>query len=209
MNQVGGAWQHDPVHRRGVPYRETSLRQQFGRMSAAPETRQAFRGHDPSTFQGRGTFNVRPSPPPGRANVPDGSRSDMRSAPSGGSSPPSRQTVPDAGRSMTPSAPSGGSSPPSRQTVPDSGRSMTPSAPSRPSAPSAASPPHFAPPSHVEPRSHAFEGVGRGGDVRSFSERGHASVAPRSSGGAPSSGGSHSSGSSSGNSQNSSGQSRR
>src|SRR6266545_1768008 len=64
VNQVGGAWQHDPVHRRGVPYRETSLRQQFGRMSAAPETRQAFRGHDPSTFQGRGTFNVRPSPPP-------------------------------------------------------------------------------------------------------------------------------------------------
>jgi hypothetical protein len=242
VNQVN-AWQHDPVHRRGVPYRETSLRQQFGRMSASPpETRQAFRGHDPSSLQGSGTFNVRPparstpdgsrsdmqstpnrqtvpdagrsmtpsrpsapnggGSPPGRANVPDGSRSDMQST-------PNRQTVPDAGRSMTPStpsrpsAPSGGGSPPSRFNAPPQSRSDIPSMPSRPSAPSIVSPPP------VQQRSHAFEGLGRGGDVRSFSERGHASVAPRSSGGAPSSGGSRSSGNSSGSSQSGQGKSSR
>jgi uncharacterized protein DUF3300/uncharacterized protein DUF4124 len=152
VNQVN-VWQHDPIHRRGIPYRDASLRQQFRRMSAAPETRQAFRGHDPSSFGGRGMFNrqeARIAPdsrreergsPPGRANVPNGSRSDMRSAPS------------------------------------------------RPSAPSAASPPHFAPPPHVEQRSHAFEGVGRGADVRSFSARGHASFAPPASGGSHGGGG--------------------
>ncbi len=214
VNQVN-VWQHDPVHRRGIPYRDASMRQQFRRMSAAPETRQAFRGHDPSSFEGRGTFNrqeARVGPgsrreergsPPGRANIPDGSRSDMQSAPnrpsapSAGSSPPNRSTVPDGSRSDMRSAPSGGSSPPSRSTVPDRGSSSMPSAPTRPSAPSAASPPHFVPPPHVERQPQAFEGVGRGADVRGFSERGHASVSPPSSGGAHG-GGSHSSGSSQG-----------
>jgi hypothetical protein len=39
---------------------------------------------------------------------------------------------------------------------------------------------------YVEPRAHAFENVGRGADVRSFSERGHASFLGRSSAPAPS-----------------------
>lgn len=39
---------------------------------------------------------------------------------------------------------------------------------------------------YVEPRAHAFENVGRGADVRSFSERGHASFSGRSSTPAPS-----------------------
>jgi Protein of unknown function (DUF3300) len=39
---------------------------------------------------------------------------------------------------------------------------------------------------YVEPRAHAFENVGRGADVRSFSERGHASFSGRSSAPAPS-----------------------
>jgi len=30
-NRAPGAWQHDPDHRRGVPYRDASVRQQFGR----------------------------------------------------------------------------------------------------------------------------------------------------------------------------------
>jgi hypothetical protein len=88
-------WAHDPVHRRGVPYRDVALRQQFGRMSASPEARREFRGHDPSSFEGRSAFGNRPEArsgfdnrpevrggSPGRFNVPGGSRSDIRTAPS-------------------------------------------------------------------------------------------------------------------------------
>jgi len=41
---AGNVWQHDPDHRRGVPYRNPSLRQQFGRTSASLEARREFRG---------------------------------------------------------------------------------------------------------------------------------------------------------------------
>jgi len=88
-------WAHDPVHRRGVPYRDVALRQQFGRMSASPDVRREFRGHDPSSFEGRSAFGNRPEArsgfgnrpeerggSPGRFNMPGGSRSDMRTAPS-------------------------------------------------------------------------------------------------------------------------------
>ncbi len=43
-NNVVRVWEHDPVHRLGVPYRGVELRQRFGRMSAAPEARRDFRG---------------------------------------------------------------------------------------------------------------------------------------------------------------------
>ena len=81
----GTVWAHDPVHRRGVPYRDVALRQQFDRMSASPDARREFRGHDSSSFVGRSSFGnhqeTRGSSP-GRSNMPGGSRSDMRSAPS-------------------------------------------------------------------------------------------------------------------------------
>jgi len=131
-NNVVRVWEHDPVHRLGVPYRGVELRQRFGRMSAAPEARRDFRGHDRPSFEGRsghfpdargdpGRRSEEHSVPPGRSNVPEANRPDMRSAPS------------------------------------------------RPSAPSVASSPH------VEQRPHAFEGVGRGPNVRDYSARGHGS----------------------------------
>lgn len=126
-------WQHDPAHRRGVFYRDASLREQFRRTSASPESRREFRGREPSAFESRGG---------------PGSRPEER----------------------------GGA--PGRFTVPDVSRSSPHVIPSRPSVPGGGSPPH------VEQRPHAFEGVGRGADVRSFSERGHASAqgsAPHSS----------------------------
>jgi hypothetical protein len=81
----GAIWAHDPVHRRGVPYRNVALRQQFSRMSASPEARREFRGHDSSSFIGHSAFGNRQEArggSPGRSNMPGGSRSDMRSAPS-------------------------------------------------------------------------------------------------------------------------------
>jgi hypothetical protein len=94
------AWGHDPIHRRGVPYRAVELRQQFGRTSASPEARRDFRGHESSSFEGRSGFGNRPDArggpgsrleergrTPSRSNVPDGSRSDMHGAPSRPSAP--------------------------------------------------------------------------------------------------------------------------
>ena len=149
-------WQHDPVHRRGVLYRDTSLRQQFRRTSASPEVRRDFRGREPSSFEGRREFGNRPE-----ARGGPSSRPEVHVSPGG----------PGARPNM--------GSPPSRLNRPDVSRSDTHSAPSRPSVPSG-----FSRPS-VEQRPHAFEGVGRGADVRNFSARGHASSqgsAPRSSG---------------------------
>jgi hypothetical protein len=51
VNAAPGIWQHDPAHRRGVPYREEALYKQFGQASASHEARRSFRGYDhpPST----------------------------------------------------------------------------------------------------------------------------------------------------------------
>src|SRR5207237_5035212 len=102
-NNVVRVWEHDPVHRLGVPYRGVELRQRFGRVSAAPEARQDFRGHTPgrSGFGNRpdtrgdtgrrpeernspGSLGERPNTggTPPRSNVPEANRRDMRSAPS-------------------------------------------------------------------------------------------------------------------------------
>ena len=155
VNRVN-VWVHDPIHRRGVPYREASLRQQFGRTSASPEARRDFRGHSPPLFEGRSGFGNRPD-----ARVGPGSRPEERGSAGGLGARPDMGSLP------------------SRSNVPGVNRSDTHSAPSRPSVPSGVSPPHF------EQRPHAFEGVGQGGDVRSFSERGHASSAPSFSGNVP------------------------
>ncbi|MCY7389205.1 MAG: DUF3300 domain-containing protein [Burkholderiales bacterium] len=42
-------WQHDPDHRRGVPYRNPALREQFNRPSGHSDTRSDFRGRSPNT----------------------------------------------------------------------------------------------------------------------------------------------------------------
>ena len=88
----GTIWAHDPVHRRGVPYRDVALRQQFSRMSASPESRREFRGHDSSSFVGHSAFGNHQEAHgglPGRSNDPGGSRSDMRA--------PSRLSLPNGG----------------------------------------------------------------------------------------------------------------
>jgi hypothetical protein len=46
-NTTARAWSHDPIHRRGILYRETALRQQYGRAHASAPARQDFRGHYP------------------------------------------------------------------------------------------------------------------------------------------------------------------
>jgi hypothetical protein len=70
-NNVVSVWQHAPIHRRGVPYRDTALRQQFGRASASPEARFAFRGHDSASFENRGGAGNRPDAREGFGRRPD------------------------------------------------------------------------------------------------------------------------------------------
>jgi len=156
-------WQHDPAHRRGVSYREASLRQQFGRTGALPETRRDFRGPGPSSFENRSGFV---SPPAARGGSV--------------SRPEERAVAPSAIGGLGARPNMGGTS--GRAHVPDVSRSEARSAPSRPSMPNAVGPPHS------EQRSHASEGAGHGAAVRTFSERGHAS-APTSA--PPPSGGGH------------------
>jgi hypothetical protein len=144
----GTFWAHDPVHRRGVPYRDVALRQQFTRMSASPDTRREFRGHESSSFVGHSSFGhlqETHNGSSGRSNMPDRSRS--------GSGFGNRTEVP------------GGS--PGRSTLPGSSRSDLRSAPSRPNMSGGATP-------HVG-QPHAFAGVGQGAAERNFSARGHAS----------------------------------
>ena len=60
-NGPPGSWQHDPGHRRGVPYRDPVLRQQFGRHDTNPDTRRDYRGNGPSPRAPRpGTPSTRP-----------------------------------------------------------------------------------------------------------------------------------------------------
>jgi hypothetical protein len=77
-NNVVRVWEHDPIHRLGVPYRDVGLRQRFGRMSASPEARREFRGHDRPSFEGRTELMRRPE----ARTRPDVSRSDVHSSPS-------------------------------------------------------------------------------------------------------------------------------
>jgi len=63
----GRVWAHDPLHRRGVPYRDGSLRQQFGRMSASAGARAEFRGHELPSLGRHGFAGGRPD---GRGGTP-------------------------------------------------------------------------------------------------------------------------------------------
>ena len=75
----GNGWQHDPVHRRGVPYRNPILRQEFGRTPGATDSRRDYRGRLPGsggrsdagerTQANRGQRNDYGQPQPGTANA--------------------------------------------------------------------------------------------------------------------------------------------
>ena len=54
VNRIGsgghGTWQHDPIHRKGVAYRDNAVAQRFGQVPKGnPDARRDFRGHTPDT----------------------------------------------------------------------------------------------------------------------------------------------------------------
>ena len=153
-NAAPGVWQHDPGHRRGVPYRNASLHQQYGRASASPEARREYRGYDQSSFSDRGGPRNRQNEG-GSATVltnrPETrGRAETRGGPGG---------RPDTRAAETRSYVGGGSA--SRSD--ERGFQAIPSVPRVVSRPA------------VEVRPHALEDIGRGSDVRNYSSRGRAS----------------------------------
>jgi hypothetical protein len=203
QNVPPGHWAHDAGHRRGVPYRDPVLREQFGRRDARPEARRDYRGNEPYRQQSPGTPGIRPearevpgSRPAqsertrpgsdGRPYLPDAGRPEPRSAPAQPTAPgaPGRPNVPDAGRPEprnVPNAPNVYTAP-GRQNVPDRARAELRQTPVRPTAPAVQRQPA------VEPRPHIFEGVGQGPAVRDYSARGRISserIAPATPGARP------------------------
>lgn len=58
---VPRVWQHDPSHRRGIPYRETRSRQQYGGANTPAETRRDYRGHDSAISMPGAATQIRPA----------------------------------------------------------------------------------------------------------------------------------------------------
>ncbi len=148
VDHAPGHWQHDPNHRRGVPYRTTDLRRQYGRGSTSPDAHRDFRGYEPPSITIRGEGGIGHRIEPGHA--PMLPRPDEGRGPGRTSKPGVRETIPERG----------GVQP---------GRSFKPEPRGVPGTPGG-----FARPG-MEVRPHAFEDIGRGSNVRSYSSRGHSS----------------------------------
>ena len=147
-NSTPGEWHHDPEHRRGVPYRDISLRNQYGRMGASPESRRSFRGYDqPSLGQ----------PSPG-----EGGR------PGAGQGQGGEQTHPEF-RGRPEVEPRSESQPRLETGSGSENRQFERNSPGRQGEPRAIGTPA------AEARPPVFEGIGRGQEVRNYGSRGHSS----------------------------------
>jgi len=154
---TSNVWQHNPAHRRDVPYQHASLHQPAGHTGAAPEARRDFRGHDRSAVEGRG----------GPGNRPD-ARGQHGNQPVAQVSPPQVAGTHDA-RPNRERAP-GASSVSAVATQPDTrsatGHSNAPNTVSRPD---------------VEQRPAAADGAGHGANARKAGGRrfaNHQAMAP-------------------------------
>lgn len=162
-NNTAVTWQHDPVHRRAVPYPNVALRQQFGRAIPPAEPRREFRGHESL---------------PDNRGVP-GNRPDARSAPANRSEEPSRmqnRLGNSGGQRPNPTIAAGNVDP--RLALRQLAVPIHPNVAVTP----AASRGNFDRPPQV------FGGTGEGRDVRGFNEPRRASLerpAPTNNGSAP------------------------
>jgi len=167
---TANTWQHDPAHRRGVPYSDPAVRQKFQPASAgSANTRRDFRG-----FDNRGTAPGAASPGAVRGAAPavaprpaDIARPAARQPATGRQgSLPSAQGAGEAGR-----LPQAG--PPARTATPrTNARTVTPPPVQRAPAPTGGAPPR---PTVERPVAPAFSSFGKGPDVRAQSQRGQTS----------------------------------
>ena len=185
---TGAAWGHDPVHRRGVPYRSPPLRQQFGRVSVAPETRRDYRGYVPSSPQaplagpvaqgarpGAAQSQKQPAAQPGKivvgSTVPKpvtGTAANRPSAPLSSVSPPRRAPTPAPAAQPRPNAFEYVERGAQVRSYSQRGRESFQATAPRPSAPAAQAPGHApaAHPSGNAPAQQPAGSPGGGGTMR-------------------------------------------
>ena len=189
----GGGWQHDPVHRRGVPYRNPVVRQEFARPGGgSPDMRRDFRGNPPRMQGPTAVPNARPDGrdrSDNRSEWRDRERSRADNYPRPNVTG-ARPNIPDRGPNVSEprniSRPNTGNAP-ARPNVPDgaglvsrniqqsnAGGAVPRSNPPNLAAPQLARPVARAP--SAAPRPHVFEGVGQGPIVRESSQRGNSSA---------------------------------
>lgn len=152
VNHAPGIWQHDPDHRRGVPYRDPSLRQHYRHGIASPDARRGFRGFDHPSINDRNERSNRQIERGSVTVLPN--RSDNTRGQHDASSGMHAETRSNAGGQAN--------------------RLFERDSRVRPSTPRESTPREASRPA-VESRPHAFEDIGRGANVRNFSLRGHAS----------------------------------
>jgi hypothetical protein len=178
LHPVGppGGWQHDPGHRRGVPYRDAVLRREFARPGARPDVvrsdaRREFRGNEQPRLQGP---TVRPDFRNAPANRPE-QRDRVQPRAEGNARP----NVAEVARPETRNVPQTNASTVPRLNVPEPRNVAQPNvgAVPRPNLPNVAQAPRVpnlpAAPAILRP--HIFEGVGQGAVVRDSSQRGNTS----------------------------------
>ncbi len=166
----GNTWQHDPAHRRGVPYRNPNLNQQVGRPPAAPGTRDEYRGRTmPYPVQnpnqpGNPTNPNSGQRPPGNGFGPGNNRPDR----------PERTDRPETPRQpVSGNTPNPGPRPTYTPAVPN----YTPAVPNYTPAVPTYTPggPRPNAPQRYEPAPHILEGISNGREARDASARGQAS----------------------------------
>ena len=160
--RASNSWQHEPEHRRGIPYRAPAVREKFSPARAAPEARRDYRGREPAA-----------STQPGRNdNRPD----------AGAGARPQDRTGARPADVAAPARPEARDSRASRPEEPVSPKAAAAAPAARPEARTERADPRVAPGAvarpTVEPPPHALESVGRGTEARQASERGRASSAP-------------------------------
>jgi hypothetical protein len=164
VTNTGAPWGHDPVHRRGVPYRSLPLRQQFSHVSVAPETRRDFRGYAPSLpqapVQGPNVQGAHPEVGRDSRSRPVEQPGNTRTIVGSTGAKPATGTAPTRPSVSPPSV--------SRPSVSPSsfGRQVPRGVPAHPAVPTA------------QPRLNAFEDIGHGAQVRNYSARGRESFHP-------------------------------
>jgi hypothetical protein len=175
-----GGWQHDPYHRRGVPYRDPVLRQEFARPGSVgrPDERREFRGNPPQRVQG-------PAARPGVPNVSGSNRPEPRDRLQPRPDGNVRPNIPDSGRPEPRNIPAqsnanAAANRPDRMTAnPVPNRPNVPAQPGATPHPAPNAPPVRVAPvvrAPVEAHPRLFEGVGHGSVVRDSSQRGNAST---------------------------------
>ena len=86
-NINNGRWQHEPIHRKGVAYRDPATRERFNQVRPGADQRQEFRGRLENRPAGGGQANARPNLPNRPAGGGPAQRPNVANRAAGGQHP--------------------------------------------------------------------------------------------------------------------------